>query len=49
MELQESEREELRRDARKIEGDLEAKLSSYAKLGARVTHTSGKFHCMLWI
>ncbi|KAK4755568.1 hypothetical protein SAY87_009325 [Trapa incisa] len=35
LELQESGWEELRRDARKIEGDLDVKLSSYAKLGAR--------------
>ncbi|EPS60980.1 hypothetical protein M569_13822 [Genlisea aurea] len=33
--LQESGWEELRREARKIEGDLDVKLSSYAKLGAR--------------
>ncbi|KAK4372020.1 hypothetical protein RND71_007404 [Anisodus tanguticus] len=35
--LQESGWEELRKEARKIEGDLDVKLSSYAKLGARVT------------
>jgi Golgi SNAP receptor complex protein 1 len=35
LELQESGWEELRREARKIEGDLDVKLSSYAKLGAR--------------
>lgn len=35
--LQESGWEELRKDARKIEGDLDVKLSSYAKLGARLT------------
>ncbi|KAK4379416.1 hypothetical protein RND71_001278 [Anisodus tanguticus] len=29
--------EELRKEARKIEGDVDVKLSSYAKLGARVT------------
>ncbi|CAI9769529.1 unnamed protein product [Fraxinus pennsylvanica] len=33
--LQESGWEELRKEARKIEGDLDFKLSSYAKLGAR--------------
>ncbi|GAB4844343.1 Golgi SNAP receptor complex member 1-2 [Ancistrocladus abbreviatus] len=37
MELQESGWEELRKEARKIEGDLDVKLSSYAKLGARFT------------
>ncbi|KFK37313.1 hypothetical protein AALP_AA4G240900 [Arabis alpina] len=37
LDLQESGWEELRRDARKIEGDLDVKLSSYAKLGARFT------------
>ncbi|KAG6437800.1 hypothetical protein SASPL_102730 [Salvia splendens] len=36
--LQESGWEELRKEARKIEGDLDVKLSSYAKLGARFTH-----------
>uniref|UniRef100_A0A0D6R6P4 Golgi SNAP receptor complex member 1 n=1 Tax=Araucaria cunninghamii TaxID=56994 RepID=A0A0D6R6P4_ARACU len=30
--------EELRREARKIEGDLDVKLSSYAKLGGRLAH-----------
>ncbi|KAH0930847.1 hypothetical protein HID58_016574 [Brassica napus] len=35
LDLQESGWEELRREARKIEGDLDVKLSSYAKLGAR--------------
>ncbi|KAH9733170.1 Golgi SNAP receptor complex member 1-2 [Citrus sinensis] len=35
--LQESGWEELRKEARKIEGDLDVKLSSYAKLGARFT------------
>ncbi|KAK6162540.1 hypothetical protein DH2020_002381 [Rehmannia glutinosa] len=34
--LQESGWEELRKEARKLEGDLDVKLSSYAKLGARV-------------
>ncbi|XP_050204006.1 Golgi SNAP receptor complex member 1-2 [Mercurialis annua] len=37
LDLQESGWEELRREARKIEGDLDVKLSSYAKLGARFT------------
>ncbi|CAI0383268.1 unnamed protein product [Linum tenue] len=37
LELKESGWEELRREARKIEGDLDVKLSSYAKLGARFT------------
>ncbi|OWM64913.1 hypothetical protein CDL15_Pgr028630 [Punica granatum] len=37
LELQESGWEELRREARKVEGDLDVKLSSYAKLGARFT------------
>ena len=32
LELQESEWEELRREARKLEGDLDMKLSSYARL-----------------
>ncbi|GKV12884.1 hypothetical protein SLEP1_g23971 [Rubroshorea leprosula] len=35
LDLQESGWEELRREARKIEGDLDVKLSSYAKLGTR--------------
>ncbi|XP_030535395.1 Golgi SNAP receptor complex member 1-2 isoform X1 [Rhodamnia argentea] len=35
LELQESGWEELRKEARTIEGDLDVKLSSYAKLGAR--------------
>ncbi|CAA0806044.1 Golgi SNAP receptor complex member 1-2 [Striga hermonthica] len=35
--LQESGWEELRKEARKIEGDLDVRLSSYAKLGARFT------------
>nr|GEW86204.1 Golgi SNAP receptor complex member 1-2 [Tanacetum cinerariifolium] len=34
---QESGWEELRKEARKIEGDLDVKLTSYTKLGARVT------------
>ncbi|KAK5783406.1 hypothetical protein PVK06_037914 [Gossypium arboreum] len=37
LDLQESGWEELRKDARKIEGDLDVKLSSYAKLGSRFT------------
>ncbi|CAB4269671.1 unnamed protein product [Prunus armeniaca] len=41
LELQESGWEELRREARKIEGDLDVKLSSYAKLGARFTQGEG--------
>eukprot|EP00258_Populus_trichocarpa_P034161 XP_024450180.1 Golgi SNAP receptor complex member 1-2 isoform X2 [Populus trichocarpa] len=41
LELQESGWEELRREARKIEGDLDVKLSSYAKLGARFTTQGG--------
>ncbi|XP_042014714.1 Golgi SNAP receptor complex member 1-2-like [Salvia splendens] len=36
--LQESGWEELRKEARKIEGDIDVKLSSYAKIGARFTH-----------
>ncbi|CAL5398011.1 unnamed protein product [Camellia sinensis] len=36
--LQESGWEELRKEARKIEGDLDVKLSSYAKLGSRFSH-----------
>lgn len=39
--LQESGWEELRKEARKIEGDLDVKLSSYAKLGARFTQGGG--------
>ncbi|PIN20860.1 SNARE protein GS28 [Handroanthus impetiginosus] len=35
--LQESGWEEVRKEARKLEGDLDVKLSSYAKLGARFT------------
>uniref|UniRef100_A0A0E0CEU7 Golgi SNAP receptor complex member 1 n=1 Tax=Oryza meridionalis TaxID=40149 RepID=A0A0E0CEU7_9ORYZ len=35
LELQESGWEELRREARKLEGDLDVKLSSYARLAAR--------------
>ncbi|XP_068634942.1 Golgi SNAP receptor complex member 1-2 [Aristolochia californica] len=37
LELQEAGWEELRKEARKIEGDLDVKLSSYAKLGGRFT------------
>lgn len=43
LELQESGWEELRREARKIEGDLEVKLSSYGKLGARFTQGGSSF------
>lgn len=39
--LQESGWEDLRKEARKIEGDLDVKLSSYAKLGARFTQGGG--------
>jgi Golgi SNAP receptor complex protein 1 len=45
LELQESGWEELRREARKIEGDLDVKLSSYAKLGARFTTQGGGEFC----
>ncbi|KAL6007914.1 Golgi SNAP receptor complex member 1-2 [Asimina triloba] len=41
LELQESGWEELRKEARKIEGDLDVKLSSYAKLGARFSQGYG--------
>lgn len=44
LELQESGWEELRREARKIEGDLDVKLSSYAKLGARFTQGGSPFY-----
>lgn len=48
LELQESGWEELRKEARKIEGDLDVKLSSYAKLGARFTQGgSGSFRSLL--
>ncbi|KAI7983608.1 Golgi SNAP receptor complex member 1-2 [Camellia lanceoleosa] len=40
--LQESSWEELREEARKIEGDLDIKLSSYAKLGSRFSHGGDK-------
>ena len=43
LELQESGWEELRKEARKIEGDLDVKLSSYAKLGARFTQGGSLF------
>lgn len=43
LELQESGWEELRKEARKIEGDLDVKLSSYAKLGARFTQGGSHF------
>nr|VDC90436.1 unnamed protein product [Brassica oleracea] len=45
LDLQESGWEELRREARKIEGDLDVKLSSYAKLGARSTQ-GGSLKCV---
>lgn len=41
LEIHESGWEELRKEARKIEGDLDVKLSSYAKLAARFTQSSG--------
>ncbi|KAM0900071.1 hypothetical protein ACQ4PT_020880 [Festuca glaucescens] len=40
LELQESGWEELRREARKLEGDLDMKLSSYARLAARSSSSS---------
>lgn len=41
-ELQESGWEELRKEARKVEGDIEVKLSSYAKVGSRFhNHPTG--------
>ncbi|GFY81145.1 golgi snare 12 [Actinidia rufa] len=42
--LQESGWEELRKEARKIESDLDVKLSSYAKLGSRFTQ--GDWFCI---
>lgn len=45
LELQEAGWEELRKEARKIEGDLDVKLSSYAKLGARFTHGGNSTTC----
>lgn len=48
LELQESGWEELRREARKIEGDLDVKLSSYAKLGARFTQGGNHFLVLLY-
>jgi hypothetical protein len=47
LDLQESGWEELRREARKIEGDLDVKLSSYAKLGARFTQGGTHFLVLL--
>ncbi|KAG0447629.1 hypothetical protein HPP92_028234 [Vanilla planifolia] len=41
LELQESGWEELRKEARKVEGDIDVKLSSYSKVAARFTHSSG--------
>ena len=49
LELQESGWEELRREARKIEGDLDVKLSSYAKLDARFTTQGGGEFCFSFI
>ncbi|XP_064955485.1 Golgi SNAP receptor complex member 1-2-like isoform X2 [Musa acuminata AAA Group] len=43
LHLQESGWEELRKEARKIEGDLDVKLSSYAKLASRFTHSSSGY------
>ncbi|RWW27322.1 hypothetical protein BHE74_00054569 [Ensete ventricosum] len=40
LHLQESGWEVLRKEAMKIEGDLDVKLSSYAKLASRFTHSS---------
>ncbi|KAG8058004.1 hypothetical protein GUJ93_ZPchr0002g23592 [Zizania palustris] len=40
LELQESGWEELRREARKLEGDLDVKLSSYARLASRTSASS---------
>uniref|UniRef100_J3L988 Golgi SNAP receptor complex member 1 n=1 Tax=Oryza brachyantha TaxID=4533 RepID=J3L988_ORYBR len=40
LELQESGWEELRRESRKLEGDLDVKLSSYARLAARSSSAS---------
>ncbi|KAF1884175.1 hypothetical protein Lal_00035240 [Lupinus albus] len=37
LDIQESGWEDLRKEARKIEGDIDVKLSSYAKLGTRFT------------
>lgn len=48
LDLQESGWEELRREARKIEGDLDVKLSSYAKLGARFTQGGSFFFLSAW-
>lgn len=38
MEDSETGWEELRKEARKLEGDLDVKLSSYAKLGGMLSH-----------
>ena len=50
LDLQESGWEELRKEARKIEGDLDVKLSSYAKLGARFTQGGSffSFYCFFF-
>ena len=49
MELQESGWEELRKEARKIEGNLDVKLSSYAKLGARFTQGNLIFFILIFL
>lgn len=49
LDLQESGWEELRREARKIEGDLDVKLSSYAKLGARFTQGGSLFYIFVFL
>ncbi|RRT52994.1 hypothetical protein BHM03_00050479 [Ensete ventricosum] len=43
LHLQESGWEVLRKEAMKIEGDLDVKLSSYAKLASRFTHSSSGY------
>lgn len=43
LELQEAGWEELRKEARKMEGDLDVKLSSYAKLSGRFTQGAGGY------
>jgi hypothetical protein len=37
--------EDLRREARKLEGDLDVKLSSYAKLGGMLAHGGKQILC----
>lgn len=39
--------EDLRKEARKIEGDLDVKLSSYAKVGGMLAHGGQFFPSML--